>query len=94
MTAANLLGLYYVALPFHVISFRSNLHPKLTVPTTFCIFGKHSSGTTLIFLYIYYILQFVYSDNFFIEIFIDIYHVLMRLSGSDNFELIDKCWNK
>jgi hypothetical protein len=35
ITAANLLGLYYVAFPFHVISFRSSLHPKFTVPTTF-----------------------------------------------------------
>jgi len=42
ITAAKRLGLYYVALPFQVISFKSNLHPKSTVPTTFCILGKHS----------------------------------------------------
>ena len=35
MTAAKRLGLYSVALPFQVISLRSSLHPKLTVPTTF-----------------------------------------------------------
>lgn len=35
MTAANLLGLYSVAFPFQVIYLRSNLQPKLTVPTTF-----------------------------------------------------------
>ena len=35
ITAANLFGLYYVALPFHVIYFKSSLQPKSTVPTTF-----------------------------------------------------------
>ncbi len=50
MTAANLLGLYSVALPFHVISLRSSLQPKLTVPTTFCIFGRDCSGTPLVLL--------------------------------------------
>ncbi len=45
ITAANRLGLYSVALPFQVISLRSSLHPKLTVPTTFCILGWEPSGT-------------------------------------------------
>jgi hypothetical protein len=35
ITAANLCGLYYVALHFHVIYLRSNLQPKSIVPTTF-----------------------------------------------------------
>jgi len=44
ITAAKRLGLYYVAFPFQVISLRSNLHPRFTVPTTFCILGWHCSG--------------------------------------------------
>ena len=51
MTAANLLGLYYVAFPFHVIYFKSSLQPKSTVPTTFCILGKHYYGIELSFLF-------------------------------------------
>ena len=35
ITAANRFGLYSVALPFQVIYFKSNLHPRSTVPTTF-----------------------------------------------------------
>jgi hypothetical protein len=61
MTAAKRLGLYYVAFPFQVISLRSNLHPRLTVPTTFCMRGWHCSGvlvilfSTLLFMNIYLI---------------------------------------
>lgn len=52
MTAAKRLGLYSVAFPFHVISLRSSLHPRLTVPTTFCTLGWHASGTFMILFYI------------------------------------------
>lgn len=47
ITAANRFGLYSVALPFQVIYLRSSLHPKSTVPTTFWILGRHSSGMEL-----------------------------------------------
>lgn len=50
MTAANLLGLYYVALPFQVIYFKSSLHPRLTVPTTFWILGRDCYGILSIFV--------------------------------------------
>jgi len=50
MTAAKRFGLYSVALPFQVISLRSSLHPRFTVPTTFCIFGWHYSGTLMVLL--------------------------------------------
>lgn len=61
MTAANLLGLYYVALPFQVIYLRSSLQPKLTVPTTFWILGRHCYGTLRLLLYI--IVLYIYKGN-------------------------------